>query len=416
MDGGASVSNSQSDRYRDGLMRADTIRQWQNEGRMCQVDKGLLGNLFDVILRILAWISRDRRTRGQESAGSFDSLQNVVERLFLWGYAFNVHRGRLDYLLSGSADIQKSVLLVMYQVGTVACFRLLRSNPNAGSSIPSAPTDLKHLLKQASTILFEDSNGLYEDGDALSVGTSEAAAGARAQEDEDDNDDEDDDDYDDEETAMYDLRTYLDCLDDLSLPLEKLSLESTAHIPSVGPSVAEFSHASVAIQIYCLKIRDRFPPLPTYLVERMAASNDFRAARIREKRVAHESAVQKEPGDKPRGSTGLSASSEPSEPLFDDAEPRVTDGTRSTDAMKTTDSIFDQLAPIANEEEDEDRQSLDTFLSCTTAIGSSNSVGARVPRLPSGDEHGMFVCPGCYRQLPCEQFHRRTKWKYVKLS
>ena len=182
------------------------------------------------------------------------------------------------------------------------------------------------------------------------------------------------------EDVVDDLADYVDCLMDLSQCLEHpaLDFDETRHLP---PEV--FNASSPQALLFCRRIRDRFPVLPLFLVERLGEANSIRSNRVREAQLRIPSGKEGDVGD------------DITETLFSDSMPKNTDTTKST---FQSDSIFDRPMSVA------------TFATTATTWSAIEQGRLRVPPLPKEAEtDDGFLCIACAKRLT--DVKNRTNWK-----
>lgn len=176
----------------------------------------LIGNLFNVILGSI--VNAHRKLTSTEQSRR---LRSESERFFLWGDGVSAANGQLDKALPPSSELYQTVLSALYELGKVIDVDLAQVIAPARPADPADTRDLRLLLEEARAIL--GAPNATEDFESLS----------------------------DEENIPYslgdvldDMATYIDCLMDLSSPLENILVypesirsEST----SIEPAIVDFN-------------------------------------------------------------------------------------------------------------------------------------------------------------------------------
>ncbi|WAO84945.1 Hypothetical protein NCS54_00217700 [Fusarium falciforme] len=177
----------------------------------------LIGDLFNAILGSCV-NSYQRLTSDEQSR----RLRSESERFFLWGDGVSAANGQLDKALPTSSELYQTVLSALYQLGKVIDVDLVQVI--ATSQPTNAATDTRELR-----LLLEEARAILGTPNATEVSESLS---------------------DDEngpcslEDILDDMVTYIDCLMDLSPPLENIIIypesirsEST----SIEPAIVELN-------------------------------------------------------------------------------------------------------------------------------------------------------------------------------
>jgi hypothetical protein len=356
---------------------------------------GLAGSLFEAILNLCITITqRVARTR------HLRRLHSELERFFLWGHGFSASEGQLDEVLSKSSELRHTVLSALCGLGKVVKDDLLgvvgastqSEGPDGSAEFVEADLaeleitrELQRLLEKTATVL--DAPEAAKDFECLSSDGSTH--------------------YDLDE-ILDDVAIYIDCLIDLSLAIESpvVDLEPADHSHQ---EFETFDVSSSKARAFCRRIRDRFPKMAKFLVERLGEANAARAVRLeflQERTAEQEQVVICDPEE----------SSYPmSEQIFPGSQPTmmITSGTYST---RQSDSIFDklQLVPCMSRDRvvPEESQSFATLASFSTSYSTINEGHPRVPPLPDKAADGRpFTCLACHRTLT--GITNRVAWKYA---
>ncbi|EEU45683.1 uncharacterized protein NECHADRAFT_25379, partial [Fusarium vanettenii 77-13-4] len=224
--------------------------------------------------------------------------QNELERFLLWCQGLDVADGRLDEVLSRSKELHRQVLSLLLRLGTSILQAMSQASVEPSQLQLDDCDHLRALLDVAETML--KGSGLDEherpdtplESDESNYGMVE---------------------------SIEEISAYVDCLLDLAPALDNpvLDIQTDDSNEPLSGTKESFTTSCEEALIYCRKIRDRFDPLPRYLVERLAEANVVRAAKIRE--MQHQ-VVSKEP---PINDTVT-------ESLFTGRLPQITETTKSS--------------------------------------------------------------------------------------
>ena len=378
-----------SDEFQAGI----NVRSWLLE--LSDISPlGLAGSLFEAILNLYTAITQ-QAARAKHSR----RLHSELERFFLWGDCFSASDGRLDEVLSKSSELRHTVLSTLYELGKVVKDSLLRvfdvSSRSEGpdGSAESVSTDhaqvageLQRLLEKTATVL--DAPEATTDFESLSDD------GFRR--------------YDLDE-ILNDIAVYIDCLMDLSLALESPVVD-LEHGDNSHQEVETFDVSSSRAAAFCRRIRDRFPNVPKFLIERLGETNAARVVQLEalQERVAEQEQVKvtSEPEE---------SSYQISEQILSASQPRTTT-TSDPYWTQQSDSIFEmpQLVPLMSRKtvDPEESRSYATFASFSTSFSAISEGRRRVPPLPEEAADGRpFTCLACHQTLT--GITSRAAWKYT---
>ncbi|UZP32328.1 hypothetical protein NXS19_000144 [Fusarium pseudograminearum] len=230
---------------------------------------GLAGTVFGAILALFIPLARyvEDDKDGKHIAIGSRNLLHEVERLFLWGDGFSASDGQLDEILSKSSELRESVLSSLYELGVtlknIALRTCYTSESNKTRGLDAPMRELQGLLEQTSILLYGSDS--LDGRDAMSESGSSTT---------------------DLSECFEDITAYIDCLMDLSVALENpvLDLETVdATIPSFQ-NLETFDVSSSQALTFCRKVRDRFPKMEKWLVERLGENNARRASALKEAR------------------------------------------------------------------------------------------------------------------------------------
>lgn len=206
--------------------------------------------------------SKRRLSATEKAQGA--RCQDEFERLFLWANAVSIHNGYLDETLSRSSALRSSVLFIIVELGNTLCkdlFKSLAPNGDSAVDLENQRRDVVDLQRKALALLQEDpQNSLFGVIDSYDSETSETGL----------------------DDVLENIATFNDCLMDLSLALDRpMTRFDKKH--SGARVLEETLGVSQPALVYCRNIRDRFPRLPVYLVERLGNANVQRANMLRDK-------------------------------------------------------------------------------------------------------------------------------------
>ncbi|KAH7006543.1 hypothetical protein EDB82DRAFT_117771 [Fusarium venenatum] len=366
---------------------------------------GLAGSLFEATLALFITLARCLAGDKDIPNHTIDSkeLLKGVERLFLWGDGFSASSGQLDDILSKSSELQQTVLSTLYELGVTLRNTAIRTCYASGSHGPRGldvpMRELQGLLEQTSILLYGSDGS--DDKDTVSESGSSTS---------------------DLSECIEDISTYIDCLMDLSLALEDpvVDVETVDATIPIFQDLETFDVSSPQALAFCRKIRDRFPKLEKWLVERLGENNARRASSLNEARdrsldiEAIMSEIAKWTIDEPEESVF------PSEALFSDSQPKPTETSRSTNLSnsvfeKSNPDSFRRLAPPSKPVRrvthvPASNASFTTFASFSTKASAISEGRPRVPPLPEEALEGNpFSCLACHQKISIEM--TRKDWK-----
>lgn len=298
---------------------------------------------------------------------SYVRLRSETERFAIWVDSFSATSGRLDDILRRSKELRTVVITLLYDLSKMICDGFTESQLRI--SLDGSLTDEVNELH----ILVEKLQH------SLGLPSEPAEDGLPDDKENPPNLDE----------LLDDLEFYIDSLMDLSPaldnPVTDPELEDSLSLP-----IEIFDVVSLAAQVFCRKIRDRFPSLDKLLVERFGQANADRILALKSLEEAPES------------------EDDEGELLFSVSGPSRS-GTRTSSQPS---SVFDKhhlLSPIP-----EDAQSLTTLVSLASfksSFSDAEKGRRRFPKFPETQSEAGLQCYVCSRWLP--ETTSRTAWKYV---
>jgi len=353
---------------------------------------GIISSLFETILdagievaKLAPEAEQSRRLHGE------------LERFVLWGHGASISSGQLDDVLSRSRDLRQTVLPAIYGLGRVFIDDLLRAYRAVDAqsrSLDTSPT-IRALQKQLETISSTSEDDRELGWENLS----------------------DDENTGDTVSEVIDIiEFYINCLMDLSSLLDTIDVDGDEDLET---RLETFNVDTELARLYCRQIRDQFPELPRFLVERLGKANDLRTSQLKSLQLrvltqpTDEAEVAEEAG-KEEGST------RPSEDILSNVE-REMMVTSGTYASQMPESVFDKTnpisyhpVPIAKTNPDgmivphDDAQSF----ASSSSFATSSSVTSRrcLRRAPPLPESQPVQCPACHNIL--HGVDTEIAWRY----
>ena len=365
---------------------------------------GLTGSLLDMILDEA--VALNRSTNKPWTKTQSKAFHREVERLVLWKGRFSQSSKIIDEILSQSSEIQQTVLLSLYRLGSV----FERAHQHSVKSLGKLLEQVAFVLDLTPRLENDDDDSEYDpdEGD-ISDRDSEASE-------------------DSPDVLLEDMICYIDCLYDMAPVLENPVCDLETTEPHEQETLEKFDVSSDEALRFCMRIRDRFKKLEKRLVERLGEANAVRAARLKavveqpvpEVTIANEVVRIEASKPIPGPETVDNQTLAPSETLLSSIDHRATNTTLSSFQPE---SLFDTGNPsqptnlLENEEptgEDhddfDDNASFATFASASTSFSNTGQGRPRVPALPTeAYEGGPFPCIVCKRILT--GLWTRTRWK-----
>ncbi|KAJ6123350.1 hypothetical protein N7512_005815 [Penicillium capsulatum] len=216
---------------------------------------GVAGSLFEAVVAALIAVTRAAPPRQS------GRLRSELERLFLWGDSFPLSDGQFDEVLSRSSELRHAILSALGELGHVVKDDLLPAlvgeQEGSDRSFAQITKDLQLLLEKTATVL--DASDEHSEPGSLSD-----AGSVRSDVDE----------------VLDDIAFYINCLMDLAPALDSPVLDPELD-HSLHSTVETFNVSSPQAQFFCRHIRDRFPKMARFLVERLGEANADRAERLK---------------------------------------------------------------------------------------------------------------------------------------
>lgn len=424
MDGSGSSAGLGYSFLRDGKAEKVDIGKWLPDPTESSA-LSLGGTLFATILNYLVLLGRCQLSHSDELSHKY---RREAERLFLWGHGVSAGDGHLDGILSRSQDLRLSVITILSGLATCVTSgsaRLISQGSKADvvpAGINDAANELQRLTDQAATLLRPARTTKEEESEDEVTWDSESESASSIFEFED---------------FLDDIKTYIDCLTDLSEVLQSPT-DDTDPTFDTEPEypLEDFKVSSLQALVFCRKIRDRFPNLDKWLVERLGEGNAHRASLLLREKEGSKHADEGDPEctDAERSEyiadTGERWSAEDSESdrqpgsLSLEAFPGATETTGST---LETRSIFskptkdkpqtqgqDTILPISfdvAEESLSDGEDHGTVASFSTTASDIEGGRVRVPPMPAEVHQGTsFHCFICDQDVSLKSKTRR-EWK-----
>lgn len=336
---------------------------------------GTSRELFEAIFRAFSSLCKELNSLNITAIKQQQTkCQNELQRLFLWADGVSVQDGYLDEALLRSPDLRSSVLFIILELGNVVCYDLFESiGINGGSTV-----DIDEDRKNAVSLKLKVHASLQEDVQALHFDSADSSNSESFEPDLDD--------------VLANITMLIDGLMDLSLALEGSMIDfDRKHLEARNP--AEAFNVSLSALAYCQKIRDRFPRLPAYLVERLGNANLQRANMLRDIKNTTQAVDY--------GSGFFEES------VFSESIPQVTDPTKLSFSK---DFVFSKKDLQKQPHEDFSKSSEATFEILSTSTSMVNQGRFRVPPLPQQAENGnAFRCEYCAKTI--KGLFTRRQWK-----
>ncbi|KAI9155558.1 Zinc finger protein [Paramyrothecium foliicola] len=401
------------------------VHDWLSEPGGYSYPLGIVGSFYHAIFDLFSNLLKECCASSSPIYSSLDTIKRYkdeLRRLYLWGEGFSVEEGHLDEILTRSSELRHNVLSLFLQLSRVLSSEIRRvvSLQEEGQQQSSTPglTDLVRIQEQVTLFLQTSESlqmNLFPDSDAASEFQASDTG----------------------EDIIDDISTYIDCLMDLSQAIEHPAMglfddqeESSQH------DIEVFDVATPQALMYCRKIRDRFPKLDKYMVERLGTLNADRAFQISSAQLMHNQILEMSeiPEILDENCENRTVTDPPSESLFSNTNPHLTDTTKST--TKQSSSFSASISSIADLNRQstapdisgslerskshskrvetvpgfDDTESIVTFASYSTTASAAMEGRPRVPPLPEGaDTSGTFDCPACWRELRGPM--SRDQWK-----
>ncbi|KAJ5178821.1 hypothetical protein N7492_002031 [Penicillium capsulatum] len=311
---------------------------------------GVAGSLFEAVVAALIAVTRAAPPRQS------GRLRSELERLFLWGDSFPLSDGQFDEVLSRSSELRHAILSALGELGHVVKDDLLPAlvgeQEGSDRSFAQITKDLQLLLEKTATVL--DASDEHSEPGSLSD-----AGSVRSDVDE----------------VLDDIAFYINCLMDLAPALDSPVLDPELD-HSLHSTVETFNVSSPQAQFFCRHIRDRFPKMARFLVERLGEANADRAERLK---------IMRNKAAGPRNAPTLALQKHLGVPskLGRSADPP---GMTASSAHLTRDtgSVFDKpySGPTTNRRAFGDDSSVTTFATCSTSFSTLQKGRPRVPPYP----------------------------------
>ncbi|KAK0722700.1 hypothetical protein B0T26DRAFT_229158 [Lasiosphaeria miniovina] len=395
--------------------RAIDVESWLTEPGAYMSGLGLAGSFYEAILQLFTKLVRHAKSLNAEhhvQPAVAHKYTHELRRFYLWGDGFDAAEGHLDEILVGAAELRANVLSLLFQLSRVLTTELGRlagvEDLQADSWFAAELAEVKRMQEKVNIVLQDPASFFDLPGDVESLSGSQTS----------DMDDED---------VLDDITVYLDCLMDLCQALENPAVDLIDEQDVLAQEAELFAVSSQPAVNYCRKIRDQYPQLPKFLVERLGELNAVRVAHLLEQErlklaaglagtATMQGITQKSLG--PRDNQTWT--NPPTESLVSESHRNPTDTTKST---LRSDSIFDTNHPAAAGPsrqahqkkpsislEIDDTGSVATFASFSTTASALSKGRPRVPALPEvAHAGGPFSCPACHQEL--RGITTRAAWK-----
>ncbi|OCK74226.1 hypothetical protein K432DRAFT_311161 [Lepidopterella palustris CBS 459.81] len=239
----------------DGLSNSDFVEAWQQSSNAVVPEIGTVGRFFESLIKMFSMLLDQLKGDSMLSLDDRASLKNSFDILRLWGHGFDASRGELDKLLEHSTESKDLTISLLISIGDIV------------SEIPrslSMTQELKQIIVRNSgylSTLDEAKYALsseYEMDDSSSdtdLPNSDQALNQTRE-------------------NLKDLRTYLDCLNDLNTVIE------TAIVDRDQDGQVKVFAERVGYHFYADLITARFPSVNSALARHLGQANWARYQRI----------------------------------------------------------------------------------------------------------------------------------------
>lgn len=347
------------------LKKGFIVERWREGHENSSIpDLGYASSFWSSILSLFKNLLRLAKTAEPFLPPSdlFSRFVGELQRFYLWGDGVSASQGHLDKVLDRSAELRHNTLFIMDQLSrtlSTDLYRLVNTKPCLDSALTAAMNEIDHIQKVAENLLSTDEVDVDPELDGSSLPENCEIINIDADE------------------VLEDIITYIDCLMDLCDALESPTHDTLDEEDAV-PLKTETFNISSEVQIYCRRIRDQYPLLPTFLVERLGNLNWKRHQQL--------AAWEKIPNA-------------PTDQLDSkDSKSSVSGGKTTATNLS---SLFD------NTVSDEDAMSVSTFGTTESTMSKGKP---RVPPLPEEARGGAsFSCPVCHMSI--SGITSRVEWK-----
>ncbi|KAK3983972.1 hypothetical protein QBC44DRAFT_253938, partial [Cladorrhinum sp. PSN332] len=329
---------------------------------------GHAGSFWNAILQLFRKLLRaERRSHHSTIAPDlFAKFVGELQRFYFWGEGFSASQGRLDEILDKSTELQHDTIFILEQLGralSVDLCTLLNANSALDPELIVAVKEVDDMHKVVATLLRTTDDELDPDLGSGFMFASRPEFEITPP---------------DAHDILGDITDYIDSLMDLCDALENTAQDADwLHDRDAAVNPESFDVLPEADQ-YCRRIRDQYPFLPRFLVERLGNLNSKRYSRLRywgNHTIAQGPDLDRE-----------------------DSKPSVS-GDPTTETRSST--VFDKDSWHG------DAMSLSTAE--TTDFGNTKGK-PRVPPLPAEAKDGApFRCPICH--IIVSGITSRAEWK-----
>jgi hypothetical protein len=397
------------------------VHDWLTEPDDFSSSIGIVGLFYNAIFGLFSRLLQDMQNSASPSQPIIRRYKDELRRLYLWGDGFSVEEGQLDEVLVRTVEVAHNVLSILLQLSRVLVSDLHRISGLDGMMVRQDLTkdinEVKQMQEQVYLIL-QNSEIPQANPYPYSDSDSESQLSGL------------------EEECVEDITTYIDCLMDLGQAIEYPAMDPfDGENGSSQQDVEIFDVTTSQALSYCRKIRDRFPYLPKYLVERLGESNVVRAIRISnaqetQRRIVDSMSLSSKFEE---ASENRTATNPITESLFSSTNPHLTETTKST--IQTSSSLSASLAPVEGlrshlapsfleitdknhrvsvrsfvPSELDDAASVVTFASYSTTASAISQGRPRMLPMPEvAGTWDKFDCPVCWRKLQGPM--TRLTWK-----
>jgi hypothetical protein len=391
----------------DSSASSDLIERWR-QGYDCPTSApdpnlGPTGNFYNAILRLFTKLVTFGKQSLPLSPQEFQTAKYSAElhRYYVWGSDVSAPNGQLDKILARSSELQHNVWFLLEQLSRTLhtdLFRLLHADSSFDEELRNERQEVVEMQKTVVEMLSDTDFSVDAGSDVESLSSSRASEPSG-------------------DEILNAITTYIDCLMDLCDAIE-----------NPAPDWADEQEAALGNEIFnvapgaerhCRQIRDQYPDLPKYLVERLGTLNDSRYARL----TSPQNPVPVQITVLDRNENKSDKSREPpSEDLLSGASShRPTTATDLSDVFDESpfprmhqDHVPEAAPPSESEDADDDAASAFSVTTYRTTESTRIKGRRTVPQGPPETESGRpFNCNIC--KTVVGNIRGRPEWKQVAL-
>jgi len=243
-----------------------TVERWRQDYSTSAPDPNLgpTGTFYHAILRLFTKLVSFGKQNLLLSSQDFQAANYCAElhRYYVWGSDVSASSGQLDQTLANSSELQYNVWFLLEQLSRTLhtdLFRLLQAGSSPDEELHNEREEVVEMQKAVMEILSDADFSVDTSSDVESLSSSHVSEPGG-------------------DEILNAIATYIDCLMDLCDAIENPA-PNWADEEDVAPENEIFDVPREA-ERHCRRIRDQYPFLPKYLVERLGNFNALRYARF----------------------------------------------------------------------------------------------------------------------------------------